>query len=155
MLKIFSFFFLIFLFTISSPAISSDETHFAAKTYSPQFKQFPPPAVGTPPGYFSMTKNIVNFRGEGKARFLAVDLKFMSYYQEVVGEEGWMEHLRPILKNYLDRVLRQQTYTRLKTPEGPDLMRDEILQMAREVLEEHSIYPNLLEDVFITKFVIQ
>ncbi len=144
------FFLLILIFSISTPALSNEEN-----VIPPQFKQFSAPDVGTPPIYFAMVKNVVNFRGEGQARFLSVDLKFMSFHQDVVGQEGWMEKLRPILKNNLDRLLREKTYSSLKTPDGPDLMRDEILKMAREVLEEHNIYPNLLKDVFITKFVMQ
>lgn len=31
-----------------------------------------------------MDKNVVNFRGEGQAKFLAVDLKFMTYYPQLV-----------------------------------------------------------------------
>lgn len=138
-----------------SPAYAEDEANPLAKQYSPKFKQFAPPAPGSPPGYFTMEKNVVNFRGEGRARFLAVDFKFLSYYPDVVGETGWMENLRPILKNDLDRVLRNQTYTKLSQPDGPDLLREEVLKTARGILEKHNIYPDLLDDVYITKFVMQ
>ncbi|HHT00326.1 MAG TPA: flagellar basal body-associated FliL family protein [Thiomicrospira sp.] len=121
-------------------------------SYSPKYKQFEPPAERVPK-YFSMDKVVVNFRGEGKAKFLAIDLKFMSYYPQLVEVE--MEHLRPILKNDIDRLLRNQTYSKLKTPNGPDELRAEILKVAREVLEEHKLYPDLLEDVYLDRFVMQ
>lgn len=120
--------------------------------YSPKYKQFEPPAEKIPK-YFAMDKNVVNFQGEGQAKFLAVDFKFMSYYPQLVEVE--MEHLRPILKNNIDRVLRSQTYSKLKTPDGPDKLREEILKEAKAILEEHRLYPDLLEDVYLDRFVMQ
>lgn len=126
-----------------------------AKTYSPKYKQFEPPAPEAPPVYFTMDKFVVNFNGDGKAKFLAVDLKFMSYYPQLVGDAGEMENLRPILKNDIQRLLRNQHYNELSLPDGPDKLRAEILEVARKVLEKHNIYPDLLEDVFMTRFVMQ
>lgn len=130
-------------------ASAADEEHMS---YSPKYKQFEPPAEKIPK-YFAMEKNVVNFQGEGQAKFLAVDFKFMSYYPQLVEVE--MEHLRPILKNNIDRVLRNQTYSQLKTPEGPDNLRAEILKEAKEILEKHRLYPDLLEDVYLERFVMQ
>lgn len=124
----------------------------APLSYSPKYKQFEPPAERVPK-YFAMEKNVVNFRGEGKAKFLAVDFKFMSYYPQLVEVE--MEHLRPILKNDIDRLLRNQTYTELKTPDGPDKLREKTLKVARDILEKHRLYPDLLEDVYLERFVMQ
>jgi len=121
-------------------------------SYSPKYKQFEAPAERVPK-YFSMEKVVVNFRGEGKAKFLAVDFKFMSYYPQIVETE--MEHLRPILKNDIDRLLRNQTYSQLKTPTGPDELRAEVLKVARGILEKHKLYPDLLEDVYLDRFVMQ
>ncbi|WP_321276219.1 flagellar basal body-associated FliL family protein [Thiomicrorhabdus indica] len=126
-----------------------------AKTYSPKYKQFEPPAPEAPPSYFVMDKFVVNFNGDGKAKFLAVDLQFMSYYPQVVGDTGEMSNLRPILKNDIQRLLRNQHYNDLILPEGPDKLREEILKVARNVLEKHNIYPDLLEDVYMTRFVMQ
>ncbi|WP_029407192.1 flagellar basal body-associated protein FliL [Thiomicrorhabdus sp. Milos-T2] len=126
-----------------------------AKEYSPKYKQFEPPAPEAPPTYFTMDKFVVNFYGDGQAKFLAVDLKFLSYYPQIVGEEGEMEHLRPILKNDIERLLRNQHYNELDKPDGPDKLRAEILEVTRKVLEKHNIYPDLLEDVYMTRFVMQ
>ncbi len=126
-----------------------------AKEYSPKYKQFDPPPPETPPMYFTMDKFVVNFNGDGQAKFLAVDLKFLSYYAQLVGDAGEMEHLRPILKNDIERLLRNQHYNELIKPDGPDNLRAEILQVTRKVLEKHNIYPDLVEDVYMTRFVMQ
>jgi|GEM_PF-1036207 len=133
--------------------LASEETH--AKEYSPKFKQFEAPTPSSPPVYFTMEKFVVNFNGDGQAKFLAVDLKFLSYYPQIVGDAGEMEHLRPILKNDIQRLLRNQHFNDLNTPDGPDKLREEILKTARAILEKHNIYPDLLEDVYMTRFVMQ
>ena len=132
---------------------AEDDSH--AQEYSPKFKQFEAPAPGSPPTYFTMEKFVVNFNGDGQAKFLAVDLKFMAYYPQIVGDAGEMEHLRPILKNDIQRLLRNQHFNDLNTPDGPDKLREEILKTARSILEKHNIYPDLLEDVYMTRFVMQ
>ncbi len=135
---------------------SGDSDAFShAKTYSPKYKQFEPPGPDAAPMYFVMDKFVVNFNGEGKAKFLAVDLQFLSYYPQVVGPEGEMENLRPILKNDIQRLLRNQFFSSLNTPDGPDKLRAEILDVAHKVLEKHNIYPELVEDVYMTRFVMQ
>ena len=126
-----------------------------AKQYSPKYKQFEPPLPDAHPVYFVMDKFVVNFNGDGQAKFLAVDLQFMSYYPQVTGETGEMEHLRPILKNDIQRLLRNQHFNELNTVDGPDHLRAEILGVARKILEKHNVYPDLLEDVYMTRFVMQ
>lgn len=123
-----------------------------AKTYSEKYKQYDPPAPEDPPVYFVMDKFVVNFNGDGKAKYLAVDLQFMSYYPQVVED---MEYLRPILKNDIQRLLRNQHYNDLIKSEGPDKLRAELLDVARQVLEKNNIYPDLVEDVYMTRFVMQ
>ncbi|BBP45547.1 hypothetical protein THMIRHAS_09200 [Thiosulfatimonas sediminis] len=123
-----------------------------AKNYSPKYKQYEPPSPEAPPGYFVMDKFVVNFNGDGQAKYLAVDLQFLTYYPQLIAD---MEHLRPILKNDIQRLLRNQHFNQLSKPEGPDELRAELLQVARHVLEANSIYPELLEDVYMTRFVMQ
>ncbi|MDA3806745.1 MAG: flagellar basal body-associated FliL family protein [Thiomicrorhabdus sp.] len=146
---------LIFLFsltvtTFSAASLASDTPE--DEGYSTKYKQFEAPEERVPK-YFSMEKIVVNFRGEGKATFLAIDLKYMSYYPQIVETE--MEYLRPILKNNIDRLLRNQTYSELNTPTGPDRLREELLKVARGILEQHQLFPNLLEDVYLERFVMQ
>jgi len=147
--QVFSIFLLSIFCLLPTYSQASDEAE--AVTYSPKYKQFEAPAEKVPK-YFSMDKIVVNFRGEGKAKFLAVDFKFMTYYPQMVEE---MEHLRPILKNDIDRLLRNQTYSKLKTPDGPDQLRAEALEVAKKILEKHNLYPGLLEDVYLDRFVMQ
>jgi len=146
--QILSILLLTFFFALPTYSHASDEE---ALTYSTKYKQFEAPAEKVPQ-YFSMDKNVVNFQGEGQAKFLAVDLKFMTYYPQLVEE---MEFLRPILKNDIDRLLRNQTYTQLHTPDGPDKLRAQALKVAKKILEEHDLYPDLLEDVYLDRFVMQ
>lgn len=125
------------------------------KQYSPKYKQFEAPPPDAEPEYFTMDKFVVNFYGDGKAKFLAIDMKFMSYYPQVVGEKGEMEHLRPILRNDIESLLRKQHYNDLNKPDGPDKLRKEILEITKKVLEKHEIFPDLLENVYFTRFVMQ
>ena len=140
----------LFCVTSLTPLMAEDNPHH--KSYSPKYKQLEAPADDIP-RYFAMDKNVVNFQGEGHAKFLAIDFKFMSYYPQLVEIE--MEHLRPILKNNIDRILRRQTYSKLNTPNGPDELRAEILEEARAVLEANYLFPDLLEDVYLERFVMQ
>jgi flagellar FliL protein len=126
-----------------------------AQEAKPEYKPFDPPPPNAPPQYFIMDKLVVNFNGDGQAKYLAVDLNFMSYYPKLVGESGEMEHLRPILKDRIQRLLRNQHYNDLNTATGPDKLKEEVLAVAREILEKHNINPELLEDVFMTRFVMQ
>ncbi len=148
--KVMLFLFSLIVTTVSATSLASDTPE--GTGYSTKYKQFEAPEERIPK-YFSMEKIVVNFRGEGKAKFLAIDLKFMSYYPQIVETE--MENLRPILKNNIDRLLRNQTYSQLHTPTGPDHLREELLEVAREVLEQHNLFPELLEDVYLERFVMQ
>ena len=145
------FFILIMMLTaFSATSFASDIPD--GTGYSTKYKQFEAPAERVPK-YFSMEKIVVNFRGEGKAKFLAIDLKYMSYYPQIIEVE--MEHFRPILKNDIDRLLRNQTYSQLRTPTGPDNLREALLKVARDILEHHKLYPELLENVYLERFVMQ
>lgn len=128
---------------------------FRAKPYPPKYKQFNAPSEDARPIYFVMDKFVVNFNGDGQAKFLAVDLQFMSYYPQVTSDTGEMQHLLPMLKNDIQRLLRNQYFNELNTAEGPDKLRAEILEVARKILDKHNIYPDLLLDVYMTRFVMQ
>jgi len=131
------------------PVVSNDGV---VQKYSPQFKQYEPPEPGSPPQYFSMEPFVVNFKGEGQAKFLAVTLKFMSHYPQLIMD---MESYRPILRNDITSLLRIQTYSVMNQDDGPDVLREKILTKARAVLEKRNIYPDLLENVYFERFVMQ
>lgn len=122
------------------------------RDYSPKYKQYDPPEPGAAPQYFAMEPFVVNFKGEGQAKFLAVTLKFMTHYPQLVTD---MESYRPILRNDITSLLRVQTFSEMSRDNGPDVLRERILQKARAVLEKRGIYPDLLEDVYFERFVMQ
>ena len=128
------------------------DSHGEQKAISEQFKHYDPPEPGSPPQYFAMEQFVVNFKGEGKARFLAVTLKFMTHYPQLVTD---MENYRPILRNDVTGLLRVQTYTEMSRDDGPDLLRAKILEKAKEVLKARGIFPDILEDVYFERFVMQ
>ncbi|CAN8141959.1 Flagellar protein FliL [uncultured Thiomicrorhabdus sp.] len=99
-----------------------------------------------------MDKFVVNFNGDGQAKYLAVDLQFMTYYPQLIAD---MEHFNYNFKNDIQRLLRNQHYNELIKPDGPDQLRAQLLEVARKVLENNKIYPELLEDVYMTRFVMQ
>lgn len=122
------------------------------RQYSPKFKQYEPPEPGAAPQYFAMEPFVVNFKGEGQAKFLAVTLKFMTHYPQLVTD---MEAYRPILRNDITNLLRVQRFSVMDQDDGPDVLREKILNKARGVLEKRGIYPDLLEDVYFERFVMQ
>ncbi len=122
------------------------------REFSPQYKQYEPPEPGAAPEYFSMEPFVVNFKGEGQARFLAVTLKFMTHYPQLVTD---MENYRPILRNDITSLLRVQKYSEMSLDDGPDILRKKILAKARAVLEKRGIYPDILENVYFERFVMQ
>ena len=95
---------------------------------------------------------VVNFKGEGKARFLAVTLKFMTHYPQLVTD---MENYKPILRNDITSLLRIQTHTEMSRDDGPDVLRTKIMEKAKEVLKKNGIFPDILEDVYFERFVMQ
>lgn len=122
------------------------------RDYSPKFKQYDPPEPGAAPQYFAMEPFVVNFKGEGQAKFLAVTLKFMTHYPQLVTD---MESYRPILRNDITSLLRVQRYSEMSLDDGPDILRKKILEQAKAVIEKRGIYPDLLEDVYFERFVMQ
>lgn len=120
-------------------------------TIAPGFKIYKAPPEGTPPQYFEM-KFVVNFIGEGKARHLAADMKFMSRYPEVIAD---LENYEPFLKDAITSLLRRQTYSGLNESMGDEKLREDLLKIAKDIAEENRIDPNLIENVFLTRLVTQ
>lgn len=135
---------------MSSGSQDAAGSELVAESASP-YKEYPAPPAGTPPSYYEM-KFVVNFKGEGKARFLAVDLKFMSRHPELIED---MEHIRPILQNDLQMLLRNQTHTELSQDNGQELLRQRILEIGRAAAESNGLNPEYVQNVFLTRFVMQ
>ena len=119
---------------------------------SEKYKQYEPPEPGAAPQYFAMKPFVVNFKGEGKARFLAVTIKFMTHYPQLIDD---MESYRPMLRNDITGLLRVQTYTEMYKDDGPDILRKKIIDKAKVILEKQGIFPDVLEDVYFERFVMQ
>ncbi|MPQ76249.1 flagellar basal body-associated protein FliL [Hydrogenovibrio sp. JE_KL2] len=122
------------------------------RSYSPKYKQYDPPEPGAAPQYFAMEPFVVNFKGQGQAKFLAVTIKFMTHYPQLVKD---MENYRPMLRNDITAMLRIQTYTELNQDNGQQVLADKILKIAKADLEKNNIYPDLLEAVYFDRFVMQ
>lgn len=123
-----------------------------AITYSPSYKQFPAPAPGAPAQYFDLEQMVVGFKGEGKAKYLAVKVKLKTEYPEVVTE---LNNIKPDLINNISAMLRKKTYTEMSADDAQEQLAAEILTIVRASLEEEKVYPDLLEKVLIERFVMQ
>ncbi len=123
-----------------------------AVAYSPTYKQFHAPAAGSPPQFFDMDQLVVNFKGEGKAKHLAIKIKMMTTYPDVVSE---LMTIKPILVNDISAALRKKTYTELNADDAQELIAQEILKITRSDLEAQKVYPDLLDKILIERFVMQ
>ena len=135
-----------------APAAEAYKPEDKAKAYSPSFKQFPSPAPGAPAQYFDLEQMVVGFKGEGKAKHLAVKVKMKTAYPEVVTE---LTNMKPILVNNISAALRKKTYTEMSADDAQELLAEEILKITRAALEEEKVYPDLLDKVLIERFVMQ
>lgn len=122
------------------------------KAYSPSYKQFPTPAPGSPPQFFDLEQLVVNFKGEGKAKHLAIKIKMMTNFPEVVTE---LTTIKPILVNDISAALRKKTYTEMNADDAQEKVAEEILAISRAALDTQKIYPDLLDKVLIERFVMQ
>ncbi|WP_024851350.1 flagellar basal body-associated FliL family protein [Hydrogenovibrio kuenenii] len=122
------------------------------RNYDPKYKQYDPPEPGSPPQYFAMQPFVVNFKGQGQAKFLAVTIKFMTHYPQLVKD---LENYRPMLRNDITALLRIQTYTELNQDNGQQVLGDKILKIAKADLGKNNIFPDLLEAVYFDRFVMQ
>jgi flagellar protein FliL len=95
---------------------------------------------------------VVGFKGEGKAKHLAVKVKMKTAYPEVVTE---LTNIKPILINNISAALRKKTYTEMSADDAQELLAEEILKISRAALEEEKVYPDLLDKVLIERFVMQ
>jgi flagellar FliL protein len=123
-----------------------------SKAYSPGFKQFVAPPPGSPPQFFDMDQLVVNFKGEGKAKHLAVKIKMMTNFPDVVTE---LTNIKPILVNDISAALRKKTYTEMNADDAQEKLAEELLVIVRKDLEAQKVYPDLLEKVLIERFLMQ
>jgi len=95
---------------------------------------------------------VVNFGGEGSARYLQVTVEAMSRDMTA------MEHLKsfePAVRNDLVILFSSQDNASLLSPEGKEKLRSATLDSVRKVIAAEGGDPKLVESVYFTSFVIQ
>ena len=94
---------------------------------------------------------VVRFKkGEG-ARLLQISISTLTYDAEVV--EAVKKHT-PMIRNNLLLLLSSKKPIELKTPEGKESLRQEILESVQKVIEDQ-LGKKGVEQVFFTAFVMQ
>lgn len=93
----------------------------------------------------------VNFGSSGGARFMQVEVQLMTYDKEAVKA---IEKHQPVLRDRILRVLGNQEEESVRTAEGKEQMRAEVLKVIQKVMEER-YGAAAIEEVYFTSFVIQ
>jgi len=103
------------------------------------------------PIYHEVVKDFVaTFEDGDGIRYLQLSLQVMSYQQEAIDR---VDANLPAVKNSIIMLISSQNYDDLKTNEGKDSLRKEILSSVRKVARLKS--GQKLEDVLFTGFVLQ
>lgn len=105
-----------------------------------------------PVRYFELSPEfVVNFEGEQKANYLQVDVQLMTRNAEAL--KVFEEHT-PLIRNNILLLLSGQKYDELRTLEGKEKMRAEVLATVQQVVEAELGTP-AVEAVFFTSFIMQ
>lgn len=94
---------------------------------------------------------VVNFAGQGNARFLQITVEVMTRSSEV------LEHINahmPVIRNNLNLLFSDQHYDKISTLEGKERLREEVLEVIQRILEEETGDPGI-EAVYFTSIVMQ
>jgi flagellar FliL protein len=94
---------------------------------------------------------VVNFTGQGKARFLQVTVEVMT--RDIAVPDLVKLHA-PAIRNSLMLLLSDQLYENISTLDGKEILREEALEVIQLVLEEEAGDPGI-EAVYFTSFVMQ
>ena len=95
---------------------------------------------------------MVNFGGEGSARYLQVTVEAMSRDTAVMES---LKNFEPAVRNDLVMLYSGQDNATLMTVEGKEKLRAATLGIIRKVLDSEGGNGNGLEAVYFTSFVIQ
>ena len=101
--------------------------------------------------YLALEKMVVNFQQGGGARFLQVQMELMAHDQAVL--EAVTAHM-PVIKNDLLLLLSAQSAEQLKTLEGKEALRGEILTVVQRIVSENAALEGP-QAVYFTNFVMQ
>ncbi len=94
---------------------------------------------------------VVNFAGQGHARFLQITVEVMTRSSEVV--DNLKDHM-PVIRNNLNMLFSDQQYDNISTLEGKERLREQALEVIQRILEEETGGPSI-EAVYFTTFVMQ
>jgi flagellar FliL protein len=109
-------------------------------------------AAQGPAIYFELTPEfVVNFEGQQKASYLQVDIQLMTRDPEAVNI--FKEHA-PLIRNNILLLLSGQKYEELRTMQGKEKMRAEVLKAVQQVVEKELGRP-AVEAVYFTSFIMQ
>ena len=94
---------------------------------------------------------VVNFAGQGKARFLQVTVEVMTRDPAVPDQ---VKLHAPAIRNNLMLLFSDQSYENISSLDGKETLREEALEVIQLVLEEETGDPGI-EAVYFTSFVMQ
>jgi flagellar FliL protein len=135
------------------PAAADGQAAAAADKSEKEEKADKPGAKKAPPVYYKFDPAfVVNFGGEGSARYLQVTVEAMSR------DAGILEELKndePAVRNDLVMLFSGQDNATLMSAEGKEKLRATTLDTVRKVLNGEGVKGNKVEAVYFTSFVIQ
>lgn len=94
---------------------------------------------------------VVNFDGQGKARFLQVVMELMGRDE---AELENAQHHMPAIRNKMLLLLSSQSYDVLSTTEGKEQLRQQALAEVQAILERE-VGHSAVEDLYLTSLVMQ
>ncbi|HTT03823.1 MAG TPA: flagellar basal body-associated FliL family protein [Steroidobacteraceae bacterium] len=95
---------------------------------------------------------VVNFGGEGSARYFQVTVEAMARDQAILDV---LKNNEPAVRNDLVLLYSSQDSATLLSVEGKEKLRAATLAAIRKVLDEEGADGKLIEQVYFTSFVIQ
>ena len=132
--------------------MSSDETEEGAEAGENAEDVVEVADVPTPAQYIKMKPRcIINYNVGTRQRFLQVSIEIMTRSQETVDA---IELHNPMLRNEIVRMLSDQNFKQLRTPEGRVELRTKLQDQLITVLKRESNVDGI-EAVLFTDFVMQ
>jgi flagellar FliL protein len=112
-----------------------------------------PGAKKGPPSFYKFDPAfVVNFGGEGSARYLQVTVEAMSRDASILDE---LKTDEPAVRNDLVMLFSGQDNSTLMSADGKEKLRAETLDAIRKVLNAEGAKGSKIEAVYFTSFVIQ
>jgi flagellar FliL protein len=112
-----------------------------------------PGAKKGPPSFYKFDPAfVVNFGGEGSARYLQVTVEAMSRDAAVLEE---LKTDEPAVRNDLVMLFSSQDNATLMSADGKEKLRAATLDAIRKVLNGEGVKGSKIEQVYFTSFVIQ